>query len=338
MKKISSIALLFLCVYTVNIQAQIIKDTTNFEDLGLAQDAYWNGSDESGGFVSGDFYFQNAYNSDWGSWSRWAYSSMSDDTTAGYLNLYSAITASGYDPENTMGSTYGLCNVPMDFMTSETIPVSLIMEEDEAREIAGFYVTNSTYAALSMQYGDDFAKKFGGESGDDPDWFKLSIWGFSGGLETDTIDFFLGDYRFEDNDMDYIVQDWEWVDLSSLAEVDSLKFDLSSSDMGDYGMNTPAYFCVDNIITQKDVSGSDELVRNNIKIKVWPNPSNGVVSIEMQANEAVLEVLDMRGRLVYKNENYIAKQPLDLTDLPAGMYLIRGQSKDGTGSRVIVLE
>jgi hypothetical protein len=38
--------------------------------------------------------------------------------------------------------------------------------------VTGAYFTNTTYAALSMLSGDSFAKKFGGASGDDPDWFK----------------------------------------------------------------------------------------------------------------------------------------------------------------------
>ena len=36
-------------------------------------------------------------------------------------------------------------------------------------------VANDTYPALSMKDGDAFSKKFGGDSSDDPDWFKLTI-------------------------------------------------------------------------------------------------------------------------------------------------------------------
>jgi hypothetical protein len=37
----------------------------------------------------------------------------------------------------------------------------------------GVYVTNTTYAYNSMRDGDMFAKKFGGPTGNDPDWYKL---------------------------------------------------------------------------------------------------------------------------------------------------------------------
>ncbi|MBN1842209.1 MAG: DUF4465 domain-containing protein, partial [Deltaproteobacteria bacterium] len=71
--------------------------------------------------------------------------------------------------------------------------------------------------------------------------FKLTIRGRDGGGdETGTVDFLLA------NGTD-IVNTWTWVDLSSLGPVKSLEFELTSSDVGDWGMNTPAYFCMDSL-------------------------------------------------------------------------------------------
>jgi hypothetical protein len=100
-----------------------------------------------------------------------------------------------------------------------------------------------------MLNGDAYAKKFGGETGGDPDWFMLTITGKDAdGNEVDTVDFYLADYRFEDNGEDYIVDTWQYVDLTSLGEVMSLEFALSSSDVGDWGMNTPGYIAIDTIM------------------------------------------------------------------------------------------
>ena len=44
-----------------------------------------------------------------------------------------------------------------------------------------------------------------------------------------------------------IVNTWQSVDLSSLSAAKTLEFDLTSSDTGPYGMNTPAYFAMDNL-------------------------------------------------------------------------------------------
>jgi hypothetical protein len=60
------------------------------------------------------------------------------------------------------------------------------------------------------------------------------------------VDFYLADYR---SDEDYIINAWTWVDLTGLGAVYGLEFSLSSSDNSDYGMNTPAYFAMDNLET-----------------------------------------------------------------------------------------
>ena len=65
---------------------------------------------------------------------------------------------------------------------------------------------------------------------------------------TGTVDFYLADYRFENNGDDYLIQDWTWVDLTGLGAATQLEFDLDSSDVGQFGMNTPAYFAIDDIV------------------------------------------------------------------------------------------
>ena len=110
-------------------------------------------------------------------------------------------------------------------------------------------------AALSMLNGDGFAKKFGGVGGDEQDWFLLTIDGSLGGSAGGTVEFYLADYRFADNSLDYLIDDWSYVDLSGLGEVDQLTFNLSSSDVGGFGMNTPAYFALDNLAVPEPSTG-----------------------------------------------------------------------------------
>ena len=209
----------------------------DFDDLTLAPDSYWNGSDGTGDFTSGLGTFNNNYNSAWGSWDGWSYSNKSDTTTPGYGNQYSAYTGVAQS-----GSIYGVAYTGGSEPTSVTFAAAMTLDYA--------YFTNTTYAALSMKNGDSFAKKFGGPSGDDPDWFLLTITGKNGQTTTGTVEFYLADYRFADNNQDYIVDTWQQVDLSSLGAVTSLEFGLTSSDTGQYGMNTPAYFAMDTMVPE----------------------------------------------------------------------------------------
>ena len=227
------VAIFFLMAPAVN------ASVATFDDLTLASESYWNGSDGSGGFTSGDAYFSNNYNSTYGSWDGFAYSNTTDTTTAGYGNQYSAITGGGNNSAN-----YGV-----SYVSSWGSPPTISFTS--AGTVTGMFVTNTTYAYLSMRDGDGFAKQFGGASGNDPDWFMLSVEGIdSDGGVAGLIDFYLADYRFADNSQDYIVKDWTWLDLSGFGnDVIGLQFALSSSDVGAWGMNTPAYFALDDVTT-----------------------------------------------------------------------------------------
>jgi hypothetical protein len=215
-------------------------DIANFDDLSLAPESYWNGSDGSGGFASGSAYFNNNYDSTYGSWDGFSYSNITDTTSSGWTAQYNAITGKGQNGSANYGIGY----------VGWTEPPTITL--DTAGVIDGLYVTNNNYAYYSMLNGDAFAKKFGGGSSDDEDWFLLTITGKDvTDVITGTVEFYLADYQFADNGMDYIVDNWRFVDLTGLGVVKSMEFGLSSSDTHpQYGMNTPAYFALDTIIPE----------------------------------------------------------------------------------------
>ena len=214
---------------------------STFEELTLKKDFFWNGSDKSGGFSSGAAFFNNSYNATYGNWSGFSFSNMRNDSTSGYLNQYSAITKGGISAPDSGGTNY----VTAYYSAYDQNNISF---KDKAYVVSGLYLTNSAYAFLSMKAGDDFTKKFGGVSGNDPDYFKIQFWGErEDSTFTNPIDFYLADFRFADNAKDYIVNSWQWVDLLELGKIRKIHFNMSSSDNGDWGMNTPSYYCLDNL-------------------------------------------------------------------------------------------
>ncbi len=325
--------------FVVGVYPQIEGDfeVSDFEDLNLAANSFWNGSDLGGGFSSGLASFPNNYNPDWASWSGWAYSNMANDTTPGFLNQYSAITATGFEPDISQGSTYGVAFVPSDFASGENIPISLYFTDNQAHSVEGFYVTNSTYAALSMEYGDDFTDAFGGESGDEPDFFKLSVFAYHNGNPTDTLDFYLADYRFADNSKDYIIKTWQWIELSSLGLVDSLKFDLSSSDVGIFGMNTPAYFCMDQMYVSPDGVAVDEIIPDDFTFQIFPNPTSNHIQINTNTGlQSTISIFNFAGQKILEKANYRSGEIIPLAQIKRGVYLIQIQNKNFTRSQTLI--
>ena len=208
--------------------------TVDFEDQGLGPNAFLNGSTVSGSFVSGGVAFENNYNPTFNSFSGYAISTMTDTTTPGFGNQFSAFAGSGAGGSSTYGVAF--------FAGSITLPTQTI--------VAGAEFTNTTYAALSMRDGDAFAKQFGGVSGDDADFFRLLVEGVDGGgVSTGTVELMLADYRFSDNAQDFILDTWQFLDLTGLGRVKELRFSFESSDVGAFGINTPTYFAIDNLVT-----------------------------------------------------------------------------------------
>lgn len=247
-----------IIVFAISGMANAV--TATFDDLTLSPESYWNGSDSSGGFNSGGIYFINNFDTTYFSWDGFSYSNITDTATSGYDAQYNAITGIGQDGS----ANYGICYVGWASLPTMTL--------EKPGIINGLYVTNSNYAYYSMLYGDSFAKKFGGDSGNEQDWFMLTITGKDAdGVTIGTIDFYLADYRFTDNSEDYIVDSWRSIDLSSLGTVKSIEFALSSSDTGDLGMNTPAIFALDSIEYTPAGVQSGPYADTGINGYVYPN-------------------------------------------------------------------
>ena len=209
----------------------------NCEDLSLAPNSYWNGSDGLGGFNSGGAYFNNSYDPDYGSWSGWSYTNVNYTNPALYPNYpndpdytYQYGAYPGTAPGGSGNYAVAYCSNPDYGGVSPTITIPNGMQVQSAM------FTNTTYAALSMLNGDPYAKQFGPD-----DWFLLTITGENAsGNVVGTVPFYLAQNGS-------IVTTWQTANLTSLSTAKTLVFSETSSDTGEYGMNTPAFFAMDDL-------------------------------------------------------------------------------------------
>ena len=275
--------------------------------MNLGTSGFYNGSDGKGGFASGNFRFFTDYTAEWDSWSGFAASTKTDATTPGYANQYSAITGKG-----VAGSA--------GYAIAYPNPVSTIAFKDTI--VSGLYVTNSTYAYLSMKNGDAYAKKFGGESGNDPDWLLLAIEGFdSDNHSTGKVEVSLADFAYSINTNDYILNTWKWVNLQKLGRISKLEFSLRSTDNGNWGMNTPGYFCIDNL-NHEILTSTTEL--QQIQASVFPNPFVDQIVISGISGTAKVSISDISGRKVAEYLNVSNNQSItNLDRLTSGVYFLK---------------
>jgi hypothetical protein len=231
--------------------------TADFEDIVLpGANSYLNGgpNTSTNTFSSRGVSFPNTFTydsqGDFSYWDGWSISSMAglaSVTTAGVGNQYSAYNIP-HDPPlgggagNPPSANYAV-GFP-NFLSGLTVQLPV------GYNPASIELTNTTYAALVMRDGDPngFAKKFGGQSGNDQDYLLVTITGINAlGQTVGSTNFYLADYRFADNLQDYIVSHWTPVDVSNLAGARTLSFDFASSDVGMFGINTPTYVAIDDL-------------------------------------------------------------------------------------------
>lgn len=315
--------LLFLL--SIGLNSLFAQTTVSFENFNLPPDTFLNNAAPDTAFVSGPLALPNFYDPQWMFWAGWAISNRTDTLTPGFINEYSARAGSGANGTATYAVAYAFDGV-----------IVRLLGPAAGGTVLGLYVTNSTYAYYSMRDGDAFAKKFGGPTGNDPDFFLLTVKKYRNGvLGPDSVNFYLADYRFADNTRDYIVKDWTYLDLSPLGEADSLLFTLTSSDVGVFGMNTPAYFCIDEVSIQPIVSQKEVLP--SLEFSLWPNPASEYALIRLPESLAAetpqIEVFDTTGKLWLQTR----QQHLSVSDLTPGLYYVRLQTGQGIGVRPLLV-
>lgn len=310
------LSLLSFLVHSLSAQV-----TASFENFNLPPESFLNNAAPNDAFVSGPVALPNNYNPQWMAWTGWVISNRTDTLTPGFINEYSAMAGSGANGTTTYAVAYAFDGAIMRLLGPAA-----------GGTVLGLYVTNNAYAYYSMRDGDPFAKKFGGPTGNDPDFFLLTIKKYRNGvLGPDSVNFYLADYRFADNSKDYIVKQWTYVNLSPLGAADSLLFTLTSSDVGAFGMNTPAYFCMDEVSIQPTVSQKEAIPA--LDFALWPNPASDDAHIRLPeaalAEALQVEVFDTAGRLWLQTQ----EQHLPVATLSPGLYYVRVQTRQGVGVR-----
>ena len=115
-------------------------------------------------------------------------------------------------------------------------------------ELVGGYFNLNSYTFYSILYGDGYARAF--TEGDE---LTLTVHGVDADENETTLDIKLASFN---NGALTAATNWMYVDLSSLGVVEEIYFTMSSTDSGQWGMNTPGYFCLDKLIVKESAGNS----------------------------------------------------------------------------------
>lgn len=205
-------------------------DVATFEEIQLESESVYHLT-ETGTFVSGGYSFTQEVQ-DWGDWGVYYFgnivSNKKGNTYDAYADSDKSAKGGAYEGNNFVVWAGGA-------MGDDGITLK------EASVVPGMYVCNTPWVVDAILNGDGMSE---GAFGED-DFFLLTVSGINNtDSTTKTVEFYLA------KGTEY-VKDWTYVDLRTLGKVEKVMFELSSSKKNDYGMTTPAYFCIDNFGAKK---------------------------------------------------------------------------------------
>ena len=188
---------------------------------------------------------------DWGggydSWGGFAFSTVSNTTDGSYLNQYAAAQprANAY----AVGYDGGWDPPPEIALDLPAAPKSVLVD-------------NTTYAALTIRNGNFPARAF-----TNGDFFVLTLTAYDvAGQVVATTNHYLADYR---DGKTFVQTNWSELDLSWMPPtVVSLVGTLTTTDVGDWGANTPTYFALADF-TYAYSAGADGVAATNPAILCW---------------------------------------------------------------------
>lgn len=282
--------------------------TVDFESLSLpTADTFYVFTDDYAPFTENGVTFGANLDS-WGYTHGFVYSNKTDATTAGYTNPYSAFAGEGAD---------GSANYAV-FNNTDTLWLS------EERVLVSADFVNTTYTGISMRDGDSFGKQFGSTTNADgvddgtngEDFFFVRIFGWDDNLDVvDSVDVYLADFRGTASE-DYILDEWTNFDLSALSGSKALTFQFHSSDVGQWGINTPAYFAIDNFKYLETNVGLTHVATLNFEM--YPNPATETVEITGVDGDVV--IYNAQGQVV---KTSTANVQISVNDLETGVYFVQ---------------
>lgn len=185
-------------------------------------------------------------------------------------------------------------------------PVDLTFKDGKSYCPVGVYVNQTSYPYYVIEQGDGFCRAFA-----DGDKYTLTIHGVAADNTEKSIEVNLA--TFENGDLT-ITRGWKYVDLTSLGAVNEIYFTMSTTDVGDWGDNTPEYFAM-AALTVKDDDSSVATVPAAIPgFRYCREESKVYFDAEQFAT-----LCDAAGGLLLTSDSGV----MDLASLPAGIYVVR---------------
>lgn len=186
-------------------------------------------------------------------------------------------------------------------------PVDMVFTDGQSYDPLSVYINLNSYTFYSVLLGDGYARAFSNS-----DQLTLTIHGVAADETEKTVDVSLA--SCSNGDLT-IARGWKLVDLSSLGTVNELYFTMTTTDSGDYGANTPLYFCLDKLCVKPSEGSAAEMTPAE-SASISYDRASKTVSISDADFAAVYDTI---GAKVMQSDS----RSFSVAALPAGVYVVK---------------
>ncbi len=191
-------------------------------------------------------------------------------------------------------------------------PTDMVFNDGKNYDPQGVYVNLTSYTYYNcLEYGRGVSRESA-----DGEWFTLTIHGVAPDETEKKVTVKL--FSFKDGDIT-INRGWKYVDLTSLGTVNELYFTVDGTDTGEYGLNTPSYFALDKLSVKP---AAESVIENPEAAKVSIRYNRATKTVSWNGAEFA-DVKNVLGQTVMSSDS----GELDLSTLPAGVYVVRAGAK-----------
>lgn len=186
--------------------------------------------------------------------SNWNYRTDIEGKTEGWWYSYNN-QCSVYNTASTDGSNSGagagrsnrfaVINGYSDANNDKSASFNFSASKEYLVESIAICPTSYVYGTITEgnPFGNDPGKSLKEVGG----WFKVTATGYTAsGAKTVTVEKYICDYRNQNKPVETATT-WQLWDLSGLGRVNKVVFNFEGSDVGQWGLNTPAYLAIDDI-------------------------------------------------------------------------------------------
>ena len=312
-----------VCAYAAEQSSIILDLSKSTTELTFnSENGSWTGTydDDAESIESQCFSFLHYAIADWKTWWGFTASNSADDKPpANTLEYQWSNMAEGGILLNEDGSVklddFGApaVSAEMPYLVAfyspymSERPVDMVFNDGKLYNPQSVYVNLNSYTFYSVLLGDGYARAFTNN-----DQLTLTIHGVASDETEKTVEVSLASCSNGDLTT---ARGWKYVDLTPLGTVNEIYFTLTTTDTGEYGANTPQYFCIDKLcVVPAEESAAGILSAERASISY--DRTSRTVSVSGADFSAVY---DATGAKVMQSD----EKSFSLSSLAAGVYVVK---------------